>query len=342
MDVRLLEARDSRAWDAFVEQHPQSTFCHKWAYRQVVTRTFGHQPHYLTALHNGQISGILPLFAIRSRLFGRMLVSLPFVDYGGICADGEPAEHELWDHAVGLARREGLDSIELRHSYSGGPGLSVGTHKVSLVLPLPVRADSVWTGLKGKVRNQIRKAIRSGLVAEVGGRELLTDFYSVFSQNMRDLGTPVYPRAFFENFLPSFRDGSEVIVVRLGRRPVGACIAVYFKNTIEVPWASSLREFCFLCPNNLLYWEAIRRGCERGCEEFHFGRSSRGSGSYRFKKQWGAGERNLYYSIWSADGSKLPDLDPKSLRYRPAIALWQRLPLSVANAVGPRIVRGIP
>jgi len=341
-EIGLLEKEDEGLLDSCVHRHPQSTFCHQWAYRQVVSHTFGHRSHYLAAWQDGEIRGILPLFAVKSWLFGRFLVSLPFVDYGGICADDEETERALWQEAVRLARQESVQSIELRQRYPRSLSLPVQTHKVNLVLPLSANAEMVWQGLKGKVCNQVRKAKKSGLTFEAGGPEMLADFYRVWSHNMRDLGTPAYPRAFFENFLHAFPDSSEVLLVRHGQKPVGTGIAVYFKVTMEVPWASSLREYFPKCPNNLLYWGAIRRACEQGCQEFHFGRSTMGSGNYRFKKQWGAQDQRLYYQYWLAEGTEMPDLNPHSPRYRLAVALWRRLPIAVANALGPWIVRGIP
>jgi len=340
MDIRLCK-RDCERWDSYISQSEQASFFHQWAYQHVVARTFGHSPYYLTAWQDADICGILPLFIVHSWLFGRFLVSLPFVDYGGICSDDKDAEWALWQEAVRLARQEGVQYIELRQRYSGSLSLPVQTHKVNLVLPLSVNAEMVWQRLDSKVRNQVRKAQKSGLTFEAGDLQKLADFYQVWSKNMRDLGTPAYPLAFFRNFLEAFPNTSEILLVRHGEKPVGAGISIYFKNTVEVPWASSLREYFAYCPNNLLYWEAVRRACERDCQEFHFGRSTVGSGNYFFKKQWGAQDKQLYYLYWLAEGNKMPDFDPHSSKYRLAVALWRRLPLALANVLGPWIVRGI-
>lgn len=341
VEVRLCET-DNGAWDDYVDQVKRASFFHQWAYRQVVAQTFGHWPCYLAAFQGEEIRGLLPLFAVQSWLFSSSLVSLPFVDYGGICAEEAETEQALLQEAVRIARREQIQTIELRHQHPNALALPTKLDKVNLVLPLDPDSESMWKGLDAKVRNQVRKAMKSGLEFEVGGLEKLPSFYQVWSSNMRDLGTPAYPLAFFRHFLEAFSAESEVLLVAHRGQPVGGGIAVYFKDTMEVPWASSLRAYFPYCPNNLLYWEAIKRGCERGCREFHFGRSTKGSGNYRFKKQWGAEDQQLYYQCYSLDGGDMPDLDPRNPKYRLAVALWKRLPVAVANLLGPHIIRGIP
>jgi len=341
LEVRLCEV-EKREWDDYVSQDNKTCFFHQWAYQDVVARTFRHKAYYLTAWEDGKIRGILPLFAIKSLFFGHFLVSLPFVDYGGICADGEQAEQMLCQEAIRIANQEGVQSIELRHRYPQSLGLAVRRHKVNLILRLTANATTIWQGLKDKVRNQVRKAEKSGLTFETGGLEKLPEFYQVWSKNMRDLGTPAYPQAFFRNFLNTFRDSCEILLVRYGERPVGTGLAVYFKGTMEIPWASSLREYFSKCPNNLLYWEAIKRACEQGCREFHFGRSTKGSGNYKFKEQWGAEDQQLYYQFYLAEGTEIPVLSPHNPKYSLVVALWQRLPLRVANILGPHIIKYIP
>lgn len=342
MNIRLHINDDNRRWDGYVTRDKRCSFFHQWAYCQVVARTFGHRPYYLSAWKEDEIHGILPLFSIKSRLFGQFIVSLPFVDYGGICADSEEAEQALLKEAVQIAKQQRIQTIELRHQYHNTLDLLTQLNKVNMALTLDSGAEIMWKRLHAKVRNQVRKARKSGLTFDVGGLEKLEDFYCVWSRNMRDLGTPSYPRVFFKNFLKAFPDSCEILLVKHDKKPVGTGIAVYFKNTMEVPWASSLRKYFSYCPNNLLYWGAIQRACERGCQEFHFGRSTKNSGNYRFKKQWGAKDKLLYYQYWLAEGNQIPDLSPLSLRYKLAVALWRRLPVAVANMLGPSIVRGIP
>lgn len=341
VDIQLY-SKDSERWDAYLAQHEKASFFHLWAYQRVISKTFKHRPYYLVALQGEVIQGLLPLFALKSWLFGRFFVSLPFVDYGGICANDEATTYSLVQAAIRMARQQNIHSIELRHQHPNVLRLQSILNKINLVKPLHFDPEKVWKALNAKVRNQVRKAVNSGLTFESGGPDKLGDFYDVWSRNMRDLGTPAYPISFFQNFLNAFPGRTEVLLVRHGKKPVGAGIAVYFKNIMEIPWASSLREYFSKCPNNLLYWEAMKRACERGCWEFHFGRSSKNSGTYRFKKQWGAQDRQLYYQCWLSEGAKIPDINPQSRRYRFLAALWRRLPIAITNVLGPMIVRGIP
>ena len=341
IELGLYSENDGR-WDKYVSQSPKASFYHQWAYRQIVAQTFGHRPYYLAAFRGEDLEGILPLFVVKSWLFGSFLASLPFVDYGGVCAQEEEIEQALLQEAIWIAEREHIQILELRHRHLTTSDLPTRLNKVNLVLPLDLDPDRIWKGLGAKVRNQVRKAQKSGLTFETGGLGKVADFYRVWSHNMRDLGTPAYPKTFFQNLLHAFPDDSEVLLVRHGQKPVGTGIAVYFKESMEVPLASSLRRYFPYCPNNLLYWEAIKRGCERGCREFHFGRSNKSSGNYYFKRQWGAKEQQLYYQYHVLGEDDMPNLNPRSPKYRLAVTLWKKLPLFMANILGPQIIKYVP
>jgi FemAB-related protein (PEP-CTERM system-associated) len=209
--------------------------------------------------------------------------------------------------------------------------------KVSLVLPLPADPHCLWQQLGAKVRNQVRKAERSGLTVESGGAEKLNDFYDIFAVNMRDLGSPVHARGFFQAIFEVWADQARVFVVRKDRQPIGGLIALAFKHSLVVPWASSLRQYFSLCPNMLLYWETLRAACTEGFRHFDFGRSSRHVSTYRFKRQWGAVEEPLYwYTIPLAPNHsrRFSSVDKNSASYA---QLWQHLPLGITRWLGPHI-----
>jgi FemAB-related protein (PEP-CTERM system-associated) len=172
--------------------------------------------------------------------------------------------------------------------------------------------------------------------------ELLDGFYEVFCRNMRDLGTPVYGRSFFQNILETFPDATCIISVMLESKTVASGILTWFRDTLEVPWASSVADYREMCPNNLLYWEAIRYAIRNGARKFDFGRSTPGEGTFRFKKQWGANPAQLLWQYLLEQGKEVPELNPANPKYRLAIKIWQQLPLAVANVLGPRIVKNIP
>jgi FemAB-related protein (PEP-CTERM system-associated) len=340
--ISISSAADGREWDAFVDQHPDASGYHLWAWRDVFSGAFGHSCDYLIARERGLVTGVLPLVTLRTWLFGRFTVSLPFVNYGGVLASNHDAAQALLDAASALARRSGLSHVELRHRARVFAALPAKQHKVAMLLPLAPDVDAMWERLDRKVRNQVRKAEKSDLTLERGGVERLSEFYAVFTRNMRDLGTPVYSRSFFAAVLAAFPARTQVYVVRRNGQPIAAAISLAYRKTIEVPWAASLKEFRPLCPNNLLYWTIIRDAIENGAETFDFGRSTPDEGTFQFKRQWGAEPQPLFWEYHLVSRAGMPDQSPKNPRFKWAIEAWKRLPLGVTVRVGPPIVRGIP
>jgi serine/alanine adding enzyme len=255
----------------------------------------------------------------------------------------EPAvDAALMQGATELAAQLGVRHVEFRERNPRPGSWPVRTDKVVMELPLESSAEQQWKTLGSKLRAQIRRPEREGAMVEQGGQELLDDFYAVFSRNMRDLGTPVYSRRLFEQVCKRFPGNTELIVVRIGGEPVAAGLLVHHGGTTEIPWASSLREWNRLGANMLLYWRAIRAAIDRQSDTFDFGRSSRDSGTYRFKAQWGAQPSQLYWHYWLPEGANLPSLNPENPRFALAVRTWQRLPLWLANRLGPLLVRKLP
>jgi FemAB-related protein (PEP-CTERM system-associated) len=335
--------RDGADWDGFVSSRADASGYHLWRWRHVFEEAFGHATEYLAARNgDGAICGVLPLVQFDSRVFGRFMVSLPFVNYGGLLTMHSLAAERLLSRASELARARGLRHIELRHRGRLCPDLAVKTHKVGMTLALPGNEAGAWTALDRKVRNQIKKAEKCGLLAGDGGAELLTDFYGVFAHNMRDLGTPVYSRNFFAAVMRHCPDQTRVHVVRQEGKAVAAAISYAYRGTIEVPWASSLRAYRAMCPNNLLYWGVMRYAIARGFTTLDFGRSTLGEGTFHFKRQWGAEPAPLFWEYALTGRSTLPDQSPANPQFRTAIAVWKRLPVGVATWLGPHIVRSLP
>lgn len=334
---------DHTAWDAFVASCDESTNYHQYGWRKVIEKSFGHRAMYLAAKNStNQINGILPCIQMKSRLFGNFLVSLPFFNYGGLLC----TEHETARLLLSASRRilegTGSNHVELRHLSRSDAVSATRQHKVVMLLDLEKSEDEQWKRLDAKVRNQVRKAGKSNLQTVCGQKELLDGFYEVFSRNMRDLGTPVYGKNFFLNVLEEFPDSTRIISVTLQNKTVASALLTWYRQTLEVPWASSVREYRELCPNNLLYWEAIRFAISKGATTFDFGRSTPEEGTYRFKKQWGAKPVRLYWQYLLSEGASVPEITTKNPRYQLAIQVWQRLPVILTNLLGPHIVRCIP
>lgn len=322
----------SGEWDDYVARSPEATVSHLYGWRRVVSEAYGHETFYLTVRRRGKVSGILPLVQVKSRLFGNVLSSMPFQDYGGIVADDMESAGALLDQALQLKKRCGAHSLELRQRTAvlAEQGKS-WKDKATLILDISAGPERLWKSFSPKVRNQVRKAQKSGLHVQTGGSELLEEFYRPFAVNMRDLGSPVHHLKFFREIFAAFGERARVMLVREGKDAIGGLIALFFRDTAVVPWASCYRRYFPKCPNNLLYWEAIQHACNRECRCFDFGRSSTDSGTYRFKLQWGAAPHQLQWRIFS-------DGDPgESRTLRLASAVWKQIPLSLANYLGPRI-----
>ena len=324
-------------WDVYLESIPTATVCHHFLWQLVIQRAYGHRPFYLMALRNAQVCGVLPLVLVKSRLFGRALTSMPFLDYGGICADDETVAQPLLEHAQRLLPECGANYIELRQCVQPPQTGTLRLDKVGMRLNLSSGINAVWQSFPAKVRNQVRKAEKSGLRADIGGAELLDAFYPIFAQNMRDLGSPVHHRAFFACLFAEFGPQARLVLVRDGHRAVGGLICLLFKDTVTVPWASSLREYLAKCPNNLLYWEAMQYAHAQGYRCFDFGRSSVDSGTYHFKRQWGAEPVQIYWQVVGRDGHESIAFSANSAKYSLALEMWKRLPVSFATLLGPHL-----
>jgi len=339
----VVHDRPSRAaCEEYVAKHREASAYHSPEWLGVIHRAFGHDTRYLVAESEEAVCGVLPIVFFKSRLFGSFTVSMPFVNYGGVLADNVETARALLNRAIVETRRAGGSHIELRHTSRTFPELPARRHKVAMTLELEDTSERQWQRVDRKVRNQVRKAEKSGLVMEDGGLELLEAFYTVFSHNMRDLGTPVYGMSFFKEVLSTFPTVTRIFVVRHAGRPVAASLVHWHGPILEVPWASSIREFNPLCVNVLLYWRMLQFAVAQGCRRFDLGRSTPGEGTFHFKQQWGATPRDLVWEYWTADGRSLPNLSPANPKFGLAIKAWQRLPLPVATTLGPFIVRNIP
>jgi serine/alanine adding enzyme len=326
-------------WEQFVAAQGDDAGYHAWDWQRVFEQAFGHRSVYLIARRGDAVTGVLPLVEIKSRLFGNTLTSLPFLNYGGVIADAAATGQALVAAARAEAEARRCRHVELRHVQAQFPNLPSKRHKVSMRLAL---AANMWEALDRKVRNQIRKAEKSGLVIERGGEALVGEFYKVFARNMRDLGTPVYSRRLFEEVLRTFPDRSLLHVVRLNGEAVAAGFTYRTAAMVQLPWASSIREFNSLCPNVLLYWDAIRFAQESGATTFDMGRSTPNEGTFKFKAQWGAEPVPLNWEYQLLAEDTMPNVSPANPKFQLAIALWQKLPLSVTLRVGPMIVRAMP
>jgi FemAB-related protein (PEP-CTERM system-associated) len=337
-------AEDSSEWGNYVSRHPLGTHYHDLKWKTLIEKTFGHRCHFLAAFNDqGNIVGVLPLVNLSSLLFGNFIVSVPYFNYGGIIADNELAEKALLDHALGLAKSLGVSYLQLREQTERTHyGLPVSTDKVNMILQLPETVEELGKSIGSKRRSQCRRATKENVRFTVGGIELLDDYYEVFAENMRDLGTPVYGKNFFKAILGTFPNNAKIAVAYLDIKPVGTGFLMCNGNNMEIPWASTLRETNKISLNMYLYWEILSYAIANNCKTFDFGRSSIDAGTYKFKKQWGAEPLQLYWYKWTPDGAVAPELSPNNAKFGLAIRIWQKLPLWITRLIGPLLVKNLP
>ncbi len=342
MKILLAQEQDERRWQEFLENQPRSSNYHRWGWRRVIERAFGWQTYYMMAEENGRVAGILPIVWQNSRLFGSFLTSVPFLNAGGIVAENAGAQNALVAEAVELAQRLKVKYLELRHRWDGQFDLTTKTNKITIVRQVTPDADALLASFKAKLRSDLKKAQGYGLTVEFGGAPFLDEFYSVFADNMRNLGTPVYSRKFFAEILREFPNDSYLCIVRHEGRAISGSFLTGFRDSVEAMWSASLYSHSKLKPNMFMYWKILEFAGAKGYQTFDFGRSTVGSGTHSFKMQWGSKEVPLYWVYWMPGEQSLPELNPNNPRYRAAIWTWQHLPLFVTNLIGPSIVRCLP
>ena len=341
---RELSAATEGAWDAFVRAHPEGSFFHLAAWRRVIASAFGHATHYVFAERDGAVVGVLPLGHVKTMLFGNALVSVPFCVYGGPLAADAEAGQALVAHAEGLMRARGVPVLEFRarlpiawldlEAWPRRPDLYVTFRK-------PFTADDA-TNLKDiprKQRAMVRKGIDLGLTSVIDGdaRRL----HGIYAESVRNLGTPVFARRYFQILLEIFGDAADVVTILDGETAIASVLNFYFRDEV-LPYYGGGRHIARdRYGNDFMYWEVMRRAALRGHTMFDFGRSKQGTGAFAFKKNWGFVPAPLDYRFRLAPGASIPDINPLNPKYRLFIAAWKRLPLPLANIIGPPIVRGL-
>lgn len=340
MQIRRATAADMQRWDAFVAAHKEGTPYQFWAWQEAVEKAYGYRHQYLLAEDGNDICGILPLIDFRMPLCGSRLISLPFCDAGGVLARDQRTAAALLEQAEQTA------SYKLRATSAQLPHLENKTSKVRMVLDLPGDSTILMERMKSKLRSQVKKPQRDGLSVQLGGRELVDDFYAVFSENMRDLGSPVHSRGWIDAIVEFYADKCRVGAVYTPQGEVAAAgIILLHPALVTIPWASARTVFNRMNPNMLLYWSFLSFASDNAYPHFDFGRSTPEEGTYRFKKQWGAKPYPLYwYEVPGGQGAnytrqeRQKDVQDRGSFLRHCItSMWQRLPLPVANTLGPEL-----
>jgi FemAB-related protein (PEP-CTERM system-associated) len=341
-EIRVVPLNSATAvlWDSFVESAPDATFFHRAGWKEVIERSFGHRCHFLQARCDDRITGVLPLVHVSSRLFGNALISNAYGVYGGPIASDEASLQALNQAAVRLATELGVDYLEYRLR---APSLLPWARNSGLYATFRKRLDpdpeATLNAVPRKRRAMLRKAKSLGLESEIDGD--IRRFYRVYSHRVRDLGTPVYSARYFGTLLEVFGSDCEVLTVVRRGKPLSSVIAFRFRDEVLPYYGGGFEEARRCAANDFMYWELMRRACEKGAQVFDFGRSKVGTGTFAYKAIWGFEPQPLHYEYFLLRQSEMPSVNPLNPKYAFGVALWRRLPLCVANALGPLIARGL-
>ncbi len=340
--VRPFAEGDAARWDAFVEDCADATFFHRVGWREVLADVFRHRPHYLLAERGPDIVGVLPLAEVKSRVFGHALVSLPFCVYGGPAGNDADADAggALVAAAVDLARSLDVEHLELRNRVAKCPDWPRQDLYATFRKVLLPDVEANLLAVPRKQRAMVRKGIRNGLCAEIDAS--VDRFFDLYADNVHRHGTPPFSKAYFARLRAVFGDRCEALVVTTQQgKPVSGVLSFYFRDEVLPYYAGDTVDARDLAANDFKYWELMRRACERGVRVFDYGRSKRGTGSFDFKKNWGFEAEPLSYEFSLLKRTTIPQNTPLTPRYRAMIGLWRRLPIGIANALGPHIVRNL-
>ncbi len=330
-------------WDAFVESCAEATFFHRAAWRGIMERIFGHRTFFLYAERDGDICGVLPLAQVKSRLFGHALISLPFCVYAGVAATDDIAATALLDAATAKAHKLDVGHLECRnlsnrraHSHDWSTQDIYFTFRKE-ILP---EVEANMLAIPRKQRAMVRKGIKAGLTSQID--DGVETFFALYAENVHRHGTPALPKRYFAALKQTFGKDCEVLTVRSPEgKPLSSVLTFYFRDEVLPYYAGDDLAARDLAANDFKYWELMRRSCERGLKLFDYGRSKLDTGPYDFKKNWGFTPQPLDYGYQLIKADAVPQNNPLNPKYRAFIALWRRLPLPVANYLGPHIVRNL-
>lgn len=345
IEIVVYHGRDLHEWIevAAAQLEPVRHPDHDLRWLRVLEQSMDHRPYLIEAVLQGRTVGLLPLAFVQSFLFGRFLVSLPYLNSGGVQTQNAEVASRLAGAAAKLADELDCRFLELRHEVPIDAACltETMTSKVHMRLSLPATVQELREGLKSKVRSQVKKSESQGFSVQWGREELLPDFYDLFARRMRDLGTPVYGRRLFQSILQEFSSEAEICCIRDGKTPAAAALLIHGAGLTEVPSASALSKYNPLNVNMFMYWQLLTRAVERGQQSFDFGRATREGNTFSFKKQWGAEPTPAVWQYYVRKGT-CGDMRPSGKKTQTLIRIWQHLPLWLTRLIGPTIVRGIP
>jgi FemAB-related protein (PEP-CTERM system-associated) len=342
IQIHSLDRSTEHQWDRFVLHHPKASFFHQTAWKRVMEKTYGYRAFYFYAGQAGRITGIAPAFLVSSWITGRLLVSLPFAVYGGVCADDAESERALVDRLERLAIELRVEHLELRDR--GGellPGYHANSRHATFTIPLIADIEALYKAFPKDIRYMIRKGEKAGLAVR-RGFDQLDHFYRLMTINLRRLGTPAFPKCLFENLIREYPNQVDLTVVYSNDKPVAGGMSFFFREWMQPYYVGSLDEAKGLAANDFLWWELIKLAAVTGHKTFDFGRSKKESGNFDFKKKWNPQIESLNYQIRLVRRTEMPNFSPTNPKFEMATNIWKKLPLGLTRMIGPRLVRWFP
>lgn len=337
--IRDLDPTQTERWDAFVQSCPEATFFHRAGWQQVITRSFGHATYFLYAEQNGEIAGVLPLGHVRSRIFGNALISLPFCVYGGVAASSDAARSALINAATELAKRLGVDYLEMRNRAARCCDWKRKELYVTFRKTIDADPEVNLKQIPRKQRAMVSKGIKAGLHGE---HDLDIDrFYEAYASSVHNLGTPVFPKRYFRILKEVFDQDCDILTITKDGRPVSSVLSFYFRDEVLPYYGGGTHEARELKANDFMYWELMQTACQNGVRVFDYGRSKQGTGSYSFKKNWGFEPEPLHYEYFLVKAREVPEVNPLNPKYRIFISIWKRMPFTLTKLIGPILARSL-
>jgi FemAB-related protein (PEP-CTERM system-associated) len=342
LQIRPLEPQDYAAWNAFTDAHPQGTPFHLIAWKQAIENAFGYQPHYLMAVEGDAVQAILPLFLVQNAVIGKVLLSTPFAVYGGILSNSPEAHAAIKEHVVALSLRLGVQYLELRNAYAEQcAGFERISRNVTFTQETAISdAEQLLAALPKKTRNMVRKSLKFAYSTRFSKN--LSTFYDLMARNYRRLGTPIFPRRFFQSLLENFGPSIDLREILLDGKVVAASMNFLYRGEMHTYYAASDQNLLHAAPNNYMYFDYLLWAAQNGMRRFDFGRSKVDTGTFEFKRHWLTEMRELPYEILLVKRKDLPNFTPKNPKFELALKIWRRLPLPLTRLIGPRVVRLFP
>ena len=342
INIRDTGFNDEKSWNNYLKQNTQGNFYQRYEWKNIIESNFGHECNFMIAEQDHNVVGLFPMVYIKSNIFGKIISSMPFVNFGGLIGDSQDIVDLLLQEAETLAVKHCADYVEIRSLDSVSEQLPTSLKKISMTLDLDPDPDTLWNNFQSKHRTNIRRVYKENVHVEYGCLDLLDTFYHLMSQSWKGLGTPIYRKSYFESILKTFPEETLIFVAYQDNIPVATAFNGYYKGTVEGMWAGALPSSRKTQPNYVLYWEMIKHACESGHKHFHLGRSSADSGAEAFKKKWKAYSKQLYWQYILNNQETMPELNVNNPKYNLAIKAWRKLPLKLTTIIGPMLARSIP